>query len=174
MKWVKENEEVFYPKQTEIIEVAKHDIDYLIQAGQNNTRNRARYCTHSSAEDDVHEMIIYIKKDTYIRPHKHLGKSESFHLVQGEADVVIFDENGNIKNVLRLGTYGSGRPFYYRLEESVYHTQIFTRNSLFHEVTKGPFERKDTIFPRWAPDASDCGRVEEYLNNLIFETKLFL
>ena len=89
MKWVKENEEVFYPKRTEIIEVAKQDIDYLIQAGQNNTRNRARYCTHSSAEDDVHEMIIYIKKDTYIRPHKHIGKTESFLLIDGEVCPIV-------------------------------------------------------------------------------------
>ena len=57
-----------------------------------NPRQRARYCTHSLVDDEVHEMVIYHKEGTYIRPHKHIGKTESFHLIDGEADVVFFDD----------------------------------------------------------------------------------
>ena len=171
MKWIKQNDEVFYPKQTDIIEVAKQDIDYLIQAGQNNTRNRARYCTHSSAEDDVHEMIIYIKKDTYIRPHKHIGKTESFHLLDGEADVLIFDEEGGLINVRNLGKYESGKSFYYRIPESCYHTQIFRKDTVFHEVTMGPFDSNDTVKASWAPDEKETALVKMYIDEITQKIK---
>ena len=174
MKWVKKNEEVFYPKQTDIIEVAKQDIDYLIQEAQKNIRKRARYCTHSSAEDDVHEMIIYHKKGTYIRPHKHIGKTESFHLIDGETDVVFFDDEGKIEHVLSLGVYASGKPFYYRIPESVYHSQIFRKNTLFHEVTKGPFEKDETVFPRWAPEEDKHSLVNEYMKKLNLQVQALL
>ena len=174
MKWIKENEEVFYPKQTDIIEIAKQDIDYLIQTGQNNTRNRARYCTHSSVEDDVHEMIIYIKKDTYIRPHKHIGKTESFLLIDGEADVVIFNEKGKLIHACNIGKYGTGKDYYYRIPESCYHSQIFRKDTIFHEATKGPFEKKSTIFPKWAPGEDEHSLINDYLKKLDIQLKALL
>lgn len=175
MKWTKQNKEVFYPKQQDFVEIAKKDIDHLLQVARNNPRQRARYCTHTSVDDEVHEMIIYHKKGTYIRPHKHTGKTESFHLIDGEADVVIFDEEGNVENILRLGVYESGKSFYYRVPESVYHTQIFKKNTLFHEATKGPFDKNDTIFPSWAPAEDENDLVNEYVKKLNLQLQaLFL
>jgi hypothetical protein len=34
----------------------------------------------------------------------------------------------------------------------------------FYEVTEGPFDHADTVFPSWAPDGSDAGKVKEFLN----------
>jgi len=165
MKWIKQNEEVFYPKHDFVV-IAKKDIDRLFQVALRNPRQRARYCTHTSVDDEVHEMIIYHTKGTYIRPHKHIGKIESFHLIDGEADVVIFDEEGNIENVLSLGVYESGKCFYYRVLESVYHTQIFKKSTVFHEATRGPFDKNDTIFPSWSPAEDESGLVNEYVKKL--------
>ena len=171
MKWVKENEEVFYPKQMDFVEIDKLDIDYLIKASQNNIRNRARYCTHSSAEDVVHEMIIYHKKGTYVRPHKHIGKTESFHLLDGEADVLIFDEEGGLINVRNLGKYESGKSFYYRIPESCYHSQIFRKDTVFHEVTMGPFDSNDSVKANWAPDEKETALVKMYIDEITQKIK---
>ena len=172
MKWDKISEDVFYPRQNEFVEISKSDIDSLIKAAEENPRERARYCTHSSTEDDVHEMVIYHKEGTYIRPHKHIGKPESFFLIDGEVDVVIFDEEGNPIKFLNLGGYKCGKPFYYRLPESIYHTQIFKSNTLFHEVTKGPFEKNDTVFPSWAPPDDKHHLVNEYIRQLNLQLEL--
>ena len=170
MKWVKQNSEVLYPGKEGILDIAKSDIVYLIQMASENERQRARYCAHGSSEDAIHEMFIYHRKRTYIRPHKHLGKAESFHLIEGAADIVFFDEEGNIKDMLSLGPYESGKTFYYRIPESVYHTQIFHKDTVFHETTKGPFKKKDTVYADWSPDDKDELTGIKFLQDLINKT----
>ena len=59
-------------------------------------RNRIRYCAHASPSDVVHEMFIVHPRGAYVRPHKHLDKSESMMIIEGEADYVMFDSKGNI------------------------------------------------------------------------------
>ena len=174
MKWVKQNEEVLYPKQNDFVVINKQDIDHLRQVAYSNPRQRARYCTHTSVDDEVHEMIIYHKKGTYIRPHKHMEKTESFHIIDGDANVVLFDEEGNVNTVRSMGVYESGKSFYYRIPESVFHMQILKKNTLFHEATKGPFDKNDTVFPSWAPPEGEQRLVNEYLKKINLQIKQLL
>jgi len=174
MKWDKINDEVFYPKKNELVEINKNDINGLIKAAEVTPRERARYCTHSSPEDDVHEMVIYHKEGTYIRPHKHIGKPESFLLIDGEADVLIFDEEGRLLEARNMGKYETGKDYYYRIPDSTYHAQIFRKDTIFHEATKGPFDENDTINASWAPDESDHRLVGEYLDKIESELSSML
>ena len=109
----KENDEVLYPKES-IVTVAAPDLDALKQMAKLNPRHRIRLCAHQTAKDEIHEMIIYHPKGTYVQPHKHIGKDESFHLICGEIDCVIFDNQSNVKQVFPMGDYSSGKTFYYR------------------------------------------------------------
>jgi cupin fold WbuC family metalloprotein len=136
------------------------------QAGE-NPRRRVRLCAHHSADDPVHEMLIVHSIDTYVRPHKHLGKSESFHVVEGDVDVVVFDDDGAVREVIRMGPFASGRPFYYRIAEPLFHTlRIRSDMLVFHETTSGPFRRADTVFAPWAPEDGDTASVRRYLADL--------
>jgi len=166
MEWNYQNEEVFYPKNRDLVLINKQDVNYLKKVAYGNPRQRARFCAHNSVYDQVHEMIIFHKKGTYVRPHKHLLKTESFHLLEGEVDVLIFDEAGNLSHVQNLGKYESGKCFYYRIPESCYHTQIFRKDTVFHEATKGPFEKKDTIWSDWAPEEGEHSLVTDYMKKL--------
>jgi len=167
MKWIKENDEVLYPEQShKLVAIAKKDIDYLEDVARSNVRNRSRICAHRTVKDDIHEMIIYHPQGAYVCPHKHMGKDESFHLISGEIDLVLFDDHGNIENILEMGNYKSGKTFYYRIPLALFHTQIFRQNTLFHEVTKGPFNKKDTIIAKWAPDEKNERSAKEYLQKL--------
>ena len=174
MKWSYQNKEVFYPKERGVVLIDKKDVDYLQEVACGNPRQRARFCAHSSVNDQVHEMIIFHKKGTYVRPHKHVLKTESFHLLEGEADLLIFDKEGNLAHVQNLGKYESGKCFYYRIPESCYHTQIFRKDTVFHEATKGPFERKDTVLPAWAPEEDEHLKVTDYMKKLNIQVQSFL
>jgi cupin fold WbuC family metalloprotein len=115
-----------------------------------------RVCTHRDPGDSLHEMLIVHTKDTYVRPHKHAAKSESFHVIEGEMDVVVFDDHGAVTDVLRLGDYRSGRTFYYRMHEPLFHTLLIRSEVvIFHEITAGPFRPQDTIFAPWEPPPDD-------------------
>ena len=130
-------------------------------------RGRVRFCAHPNLDDPIHEMLIALSRAVYIRPHSHPGKSESFHAIEGEADVVIFNDQGDIDNVIRMGAYSSARVFYYRLRSPLFHT-VVVRSDVFvvHETTHGPFRPEDTVFAPWAPEETTCSAVEAYVKNL--------
>jgi cupin fold WbuC family metalloprotein len=152
---------------TGIARVDAHNLRTLKTQASANPRQRARICAHRSPEDRLHEMLIVLTRNVYIRPHKHLGKTESFHVIEGSARVVFFDDSGAISEVVDLGDATSGRCFYFRLDDPRYHTQIITSDHLvFHETTNGPFDRNQTVFAPWAPPESDPAAVATYLDNL--------
>ena len=117
------NEEVLFSTE-EIFQVDPQDIDALVVRAQSNPRKRIRICAHPDPGDPLHEMIIVHTCDTYVRPHKHFGRSESFHVVRGQADIVIFDDDGKLRRVIPMTEVASGGPFYYRLLGPCYRTGI--------------------------------------------------
>lgn len=161
------NEEVLVTVDS-IAKVTKKDIEWLKAKAAGNVRERVRLCAHQSTEDPVHEMLIVHTKGTYIRPHKHPNKSESFHIIEGALDIVIFDGGGSVLEVIEMGEYSSGAQFYWRLSESHFHT-VIPRSEIvvFHETTNGPFDRATSNVPApWSPEEADILSVEEYTSGL--------
>jgi cupin fold WbuC family metalloprotein len=139
-----------------IVQVSRADIEALQKQALGNPRRRIRLCAHPDTTDRLHEMLIVHTRGAYVRPHKHLHKSESVHIIEGEVDVVFFDDAGAVAEVVRMGDYGSGRKFYYRVGGPLYHTLLISSEFLvFHEVTNGPFRREDTVFAPWGPEEAD-------------------
>jgi cupin fold WbuC family metalloprotein len=139
-----------------VVQVTAADIQPLIDRARHSSRRRARLCTHPGPADPLHEMLICLARDTYVRPHRHAGKSESFHLIAGDLAVVLFTEDGTIRDVIRMGPFSSGQVFFYRLMESCFHTVLVESEfALFHETTNGPFDPADTEFAPWAPAEGD-------------------
>lgn len=136
----------------DIIAVDRAFIEELKKKALLNPRKRIRLNLHQKLDDTLHEMIIVHTKETYVRPHKHLTKSESFHVIEGNFDVVIFTEKGDIREVIPMGL-GPGKAFCYRAAENTYHGLI-PRSDIFvfHEVTNGPFNRELTQFAPWSPE----------------------
>lgn len=130
----------------------------LQRGAKANARHRMRLCAHPATDDRLHEMVIALTKDTYIRPHMHFGKSESMHVIDGDADLVIFNEFGEVRDVIHLGPYPSAKTFFVRLATPVYH-MLLVRTEVFlvHETTNGPFSPAETAFAPWAPDGADAG-----------------
>jgi cupin fold WbuC family metalloprotein len=150
-----------------IVKVGPEEIEWLKQKLVTAPRGRVRICAHRHRGDLLHEMMIALARHTYIRPHKHVNKSESFHVIEGVADVVVLDDQGRILELIPLGEPGSGRDFFYRLATPVYHT-LFIRSDclIVHETTNGPFIPDDAAFAPWAPPEEDAPGVSSYLASL--------
>jgi cupin fold WbuC family metalloprotein len=165
-KYYKKNEEVFYVNET-VAGCDNSDIATLKTMAGNNSRQRIRLCTHNNEANLLHEMLIVHDFGTYVRPHKHIGKSESIHIIEGLVDLVIFDNDGTVCRTVRLGDYASGHLFYFRMEAPIFHTLIIRSATLvFHETTNGPFDRAETIFAPWSPIETDDLSVVEFIGNL--------
>lgn len=167
MNFTRENEEV-YRSSGPVTVVTREDIVFLKQQAAVNRRGRVRLCAHPNSEDRLHEMLIVHSRSAYVPPHRHMNKSESFHLIEGLLTVFIFDEDGKIKEVIPMGDPGSGRAFYYRLSSNRYHT-IWPESEyvVFHEVTNGPFDRKESMSAPWAPAEDDKQGQERFIKTLL-------
>jgi len=166
MRYREHNAEVLYAEDP-IVQIDRQDIAMLIARAEQNPRKRIRICTHKDTNDRLHEMLIVHGRDCYVRPHKHLAKSEAFHVIEGVVDVVLLDEAGKVVEVIQMGDYASGKKFYYRLADPLYHTLLIRSDwVIFHEITNGPFKREDTIFAPWAPEEKDTTAVEGFMVTL--------
>lgn len=155
MQFKKKNQEILIATG-KIVKLKPNFIQTLKTKASANIRKRIRICTHKNTKNLIHEMFIVHMKGNYIRPHKHLNKNESLHIIEGRADVVFFDEKGDIDEIITIGDYLSKDTFYFRIEKPIYHTIIVnTRYLIFHEVTKGPFSNSDTVFAPWSPNEKD-------------------
>lgn len=142
------NDEV-YVAADEIVRLDRQAVEFIRDCALRNPRGRARICAHKDSGNSLHEMLIGIAPGSYVRPHRHHGKVESFHLVEGSADIVILSEQGVVEDVIELGPQSN---FYYRLDSPRYHTLLVQSPVLvIHETTNGPFDATQTDWAAFAP-----------------------
>src|SRR5262249_8092540 len=144
------------------------DIEMLRQAVRKTPKGRVRINAHPGSNDELHEMIIAIEPGSYIPPHMHPGKSESFHIIEGQVDIVGLTEEGNIKRIVSLAAQGGRHPFYYRMSTAHFHTLIIRSDLLVvHEITNGPFLPTGTIYATFAPEEGDVAKAAAFQANLV-------
>ncbi len=147
--------------------ISDRELAILRDAATNAPRRRARINLHPDDADPLHEMIIAVGRGSYIRPHRHPGKSESFHLIEGTVDVVVFDDAGAITQVISLEARRGEAPFYYRMSRPFFHTIIIRSDLLImHEVTNGPFRSGAAVYAPFAPEEDDLAAVAAYMSEL--------
>ncbi len=162
MNLIKRNQDVYYCDE-DVIEITQSEIEFLKNNAGLSERKQCRICCHPNESDALHEMIIALHNSVYIRPHRHLGKSESFHLIEGHILIVLFDINGLVVKVISLNKGQQDSSVFYRLNSSVFHTVIVVSEmAVFHESTNGPFNVEETEFPEWAPAPNDLDAVRIY------------
>ena len=133
--------------------------DELKQISISRGNKNVRLCLHSAPEDNQHDMIILERKGTLYRPHRHPGKAETFHVVEGRMAVFNFDAKGEPAEV---GVVHPGE--IYRLDLKHYHTVMPLDDFvIYHEAKVGPFLGDDDfIFPPWGPRAGDDAAMREF------------
>tara|TARA_A100001015_G_C14551721_1_gene541835 strand:- start:68 stop:565 length:498 start_codon:yes stop_codon:yes gene_type:complete len=151
---------VFFDKK--IIKKIKH-------MALRNEKKRARICIHKSLRNKTNEMIIALNKNSFIAPHIHPnGKSESYFIMEGKMNVYVFNKLGKVQKIIKMGTYDSGRKFYYRMSKGFYHMPIAVDEwCIYHEVYSGPFIKKtDVYYPKWSPNENDSDGIKRFLKKI--------
>lgn len=165
MKFRQVSPEVFVATEG-VLSVSRTDLADLRAQALANPSRKARICAHPSVTDTLHEMLIVHVRGAYVRPHKHPRKSESFHMIEGQLDIVLFDDAGHVERLIPLAAEGEGSLFY-RLSDCRFHT-VIPRSEVvvFHEVTNGPFDRSETVFAEWAPADDDQPAIARFAADL--------
>ena len=137
----------------------------VAQRAEITTRRRLNHNFHSGPADNPHRFLNVLLRGTYIRPHRHLEppKSETFVVLEGLAEVLIFNEDGSIASRHPLGSETLGID----LSPGIWHTVLaMTDRVICFEVKPGPWEpASDKEFAPWAPPEGDPA-VSGYLQSL--------
>ncbi|MBP5855636.1 WbuC family cupin fold metalloprotein [Marivibrio halodurans] len=119
-------------------------------------RKRCRICFHPGPEATAQEMLIAMAGRSYVRPHRHFGKSETLTVLEGSATALLFGESGEVTRRVPMGPHGQGRTFFYRMPEGIFHTLDFESDIFVYlETTTGPFDPAKSEGAAWAPPESD-------------------
>ena len=141
------------------------EITLLKEKTLESPRKRYRYCLHDNTNHLTQEMIICMNGFSYFRPHKHpKGNSESYHMLDGQLDIFIFDDQGKVLQIVKLSSKESNinndRDLIYRLSGSKYHLMIPQSEwVIFHEVSTGPFDTSKIQEADFAP-LNNCSLIE--------------
>jgi cupin fold WbuC family metalloprotein len=152
-----------YDAKDPVVHMTQEELDFLSQAINKSPRRRSRICAHRSTQERLHEMFVIYSNATFVRPNKHIGKDESVFVIRGEADFLFFDDKGNVTEVVEMGDMASGKAYYVRVPQGVYHTIIMRSPEIvLFEGTPGPFNPAETEYAEWGPLESDVEGVAKY------------
>jgi cupin fold WbuC family metalloprotein len=145
--------------------------DQVALRAQSVSRRRMNHNFHAGAEDNPHRFLNVLLRGTYIRPHRHLDppKSEAFLVLEGQAEVIVFNEEGAVTARYLLGAVvNGGKRWGVDLAPGVWHTVVaLTERVICYEVKPGPWEpASDKEFATWAPTESDPA-APRYLETLL-------
>lgn len=150
-----------------IVTIDGDALDFLRHAVLAAPRQRVQIDLHGDDGDSLRDVIVAIRPQSYIRPHKHPGKSESLHVIDGKVDVVIFDELGEIVEVLALSSDASAGGCSFRISKPLFHSLVIHSEILVaHEITDGPFRPNDTVLAPFSPDEADLDAAARYAATL--------
>lgn len=145
MRLIRTSDETFYAVDG-LLSITDADIAVLREEVSKTSRQRIRICTHSNVDAPLHEMFVCYTRDTAIAPHKHVGKDETFYVMEGDMDFILYNETGDVKQILPMGPPGSGKAFCVRVPANTYHSvRLNSDFCVLHEATPGPFDRADTV-----------------------------
>jgi cupin fold WbuC family metalloprotein len=145
--------------------------DEVADRASASPRLRMNYNLHSSPADNPHRFLNVLLHGTYIRPHRHAHppKPETFLVLEGAADVIVFDSGGSIAARHHLGTESpDGRVWGIDIPAGIWHTILArSERAVCFEVKPGPWEpASDKEFAEWAPAEGDS-TVAEYMRQLL-------
>jgi cupin fold WbuC family metalloprotein len=138
-----------------------------------SARLRMNHNFHGDAAANPHRFLNVLLRGTYIRPHRHLSppKSEAFLVLEGCAQVILFDEGGEIQDRYTLGEESDrGKVWGVDLPPGVWHTVVaISERVVCYEVKPGPWDpASDKEFALWAPKEEESAAAAEFLNGLRF------
>ncbi|MDF1657799.1 MAG: WbuC family cupin fold metalloprotein [Verrucomicrobiales bacterium] len=134
-----------------------------LSASRASPRQRMLFPIHRGADDLVQRMVNFMQPKTYIQPHQHPrdSASETILVMQGEMGFVIFDEEGGIDSVYRIG---AGELI--DIEACVWHGVLaLAPDTVILETKRGPYDELDKVFAEWAPSENAEG-MNEYQASL--------
>lgn len=143
----------------------------LTEEAKTGNRLRQHRNLHQSFQEPCQRLFNAIEPGSYIRPHRHKSypRDELLVAVRGLMALIIFNDEGQVANVVRFGTerFGGDCSVAVEIPPAVWHTVIALEEScVLLEVKAGPFDSSQPKdLASWAPEEGSIG-APDYLEKL--------
>lgn len=145
-KLQKKNNRVFYARNN-LVSLSIQQIIMLKELATYRNLPIFRVCLHQDDECDIHEMLMVHTCPQKVEPHKQNKSSLSYHLYDGEIELSLHNDEGDVTWSTNLMSNSSASPKSVRLDAGVFRSmKSKSHYSVFLEVASGPFKDKDTIW----------------------------
>jgi cupin fold WbuC family metalloprotein len=145
-KLCKKNERVFYAQETPVV-LGVQIIMLMKGLAEFKGQPVFRVCLHESADEGIHEMLMVHTRPAHTGPHKQDKTSLSYHMLDGVADISLYDDTGVCDRTIRLDSNDNFGGRFVRLKANVFRSlQTRSQYSVFLEVASGPFADDETVW----------------------------
>lgn len=131
-------------------------LEEVVARALGSERGRVNHNFHAGPSDNPHRFLNALTRGSYCAPHRHAtpAKAESFLVLRGEVLVLIFDEQGEVRERHVLGRAGLVG---IDIRPAAWHTiAAVSPTAVCYEVKPGPWDPKtDKEFAPWAPREGD-------------------
>ncbi|MDE5710565.1 WbuC family cupin fold metalloprotein [Bacteroides sp.] len=144
------------------------DLLNLVTAqAKESDRLRMNYNFHETMDAPVHRMLNALEPGTYLPPHRHSDKEETYLVLRGSLLAFFYDEKGNVTEKVCLnpleGRYGLEIP------SGVWHSIIALESgTVIFEIKKGPYQPlSPEDMASWAPASDDVESVKAFMKRML-------
>jgi cupin fold WbuC family metalloprotein len=134
-------------------------LDRVSAAARASPRLRKNHNFHASDSASCQRLLNAVEPGSYVAPHRHLdpNKDETFLVLRGRFGLILFDENGAIRNQAILDS--AGPRFGITIPHGTFHSVVsLATGSVFFESKAGPYAPLSSAeLAGWAPAEQDAG-----------------
>lgn len=147
--------------------ISEELLDSVTRAAQENPRLRMNYNLHESLDAPIHRLLNALEPGTYLPPHRHTDKEETYLVLRGSLLAFFYDDLGNVTEKICLdpssGAYGLEIP------SCTWHSIIALElGTVIFEIKSGPYKPLplEDIAP-WAPAPSDLEGAAVFMKRML-------
>lgn len=118
----------------------KNTIDQVCKEASDNERLRMNHNIHNSLDEPVHKLINALQIGTSFPVHRHMHppKKETFVLLQGKLNVLIYDDQKNLKHSVELSK-DSGNMIIELMPDDWHTIEVLEPDTAILEIKEGPY-----------------------------------
>ena len=142
-------------------------LDTVTAQAKENPRLRMNYNFHATMDAPIHRLLNALEPGTYLPPHRHTDKDETYLVLRGRLMAFFYDEDGNVTEKVCLnpieGKYGLEIP------PCTWHSIIALESgTIIFEVKKGPYQPLPSEdIAAWAPASSDEEGIKVFMQRML-------
>lgn len=142
-------------------------LDAVTSQAKESPRLRMNYNLHASMDAPIHRLLNALEPETYLPPHRHADKEETYLVLRGSLMAFFYDDAGNVTEKVRLnpleGKYGLEIP-----PKTWHSIVVLESGTVIFEIKKGPYQPlpPEDLAP-WAPQASDKEEVKAFMRRML-------